>query len=227
MKQILTLVMAMATGAAAFGQPYSWNSTNNVAGGLIPDNNASGLASTIGVGGLVANIQNVTVSLDITGGYNGDLYAYLAGPNGGFAVLLNRSGVTNGNAGGYADSGYNVTFDDSGSNPDIHNYQNVVNPNGSVSGGVLTGTWGSDGENINPQSPPSSFLGSSTATLESFDTGSIGGNGTWTLFLADLAAGDQSTIVSWSLDITTVPEPASLPLAAMGIALIVARKMRR
>src|SRR5476649_2238095 len=99
MKRILTMVMAGALASAAMGQPFAWNSTNNVTGGLIPDNDPSGFAGTMGVSNLVANIASVTVSLDITGGYNGDLYAYLAGPNAGFAVLLDRVGVTNGNAG--------------------------------------------------------------------------------------------------------------------------------
>jgi len=48
----------------------------------------------------------------------------------------------------------------------------------------------------------------------------LSGDGTWTLFLADLAAGDQSTIVSWSLDITTVPEPQTWAMAGIGLAAL-------
>jgi hypothetical protein len=60
-----------------------------------------------------------------------------------------------------------------------------------------------------------------TETLASFD--GISGNdaaGQWTLFLADLSAGDQSTLVSWSVDITTVPEPSSLALGALGLLVL-------
>jgi subtilisin-like proprotein convertase family protein len=222
MKKILILAMAMAMGAAAYGQ-YAFNGTNSTIN-TIPDNNPSGVASTITVPTLAAQIANVTVTLDITGGYNGDIYAYLAGPNSGFAVLLNRSGVSGSSAYGYGDSGFDVTFDDSGSNPDIHFYQTAVNPNGGVSGGVVSGDWGSDGENINPQSSPGSFPVGATATLASFE--GIDGSdaaGQWTLFLADLAAGNQSTLVSWSVDITTVPEPSTLALGAMGIVLLAFR----
>ena len=220
MKRILTLAMAMAMGAAAYGQQYAFNGTNSTIN-TIPDNNPSGLASTITVPTLAAQIANVTVSLDVTGGYNGDIYAYLAGPNGGFAVLLNRSGVSSSSANGYSDSGFNVTFDDSGSNPDIHFYQNTGYPSSLNGSGQLTGTWGSDGENLNPQSSPSSYSVGATETLASFD--GISGSdaaGQWTLFLADLSAGDQSTLVSWSVDITTVPEPSSLALGALGLLVL-------
>ena len=51
------------------------------------------LALTSGLAGTGGIITKLTVSLNISGGYNGDLYAYLAGPNGGFAVHLNRAGI--------------------------------------------------------------------------------------------------------------------------------------
>jgi MYXO-CTERM domain-containing protein len=45
-------------------------------------------------------------------------------------------------------------------------------------------------------------------------------NGTWTLFLADLSSGAQSTVVSWGLDIITVPEPSTVAMGLMGLALL-------
>jgi subtilisin-like proprotein convertase family protein len=222
MKRILTMAAVMTMALNALAQPYVWHSTNTV-NAVIPDNNPSGLAGTMAVSGLAAPIQNVSVTLDITGGFNGDLYAYLAGPNGGFAVLLNRPGVSGTSTFGYNDTGFKITLDDSVSATGIHFYQT-----GSpvYSGGQLTGTWGSDGENINPQSSPSAFnSGSGSATLATFNN--LDGNGTWTLFLADLSAVDQSTLVSWSLDITTVPEPSTLALGALGIALIASRNIIR
>jgi subtilisin-like proprotein convertase family protein len=222
MKQILILAMAVTMSAAAYGQVFSTN-LNGGSGYVIPDNNPSGVASLLQVSGVSGVIGNVTLTLDITGGYNGDLYAYLAGPSGGFAVLLNRTGVSATSGGGYGDTGFSVTFDDSGSNPDVHFYQN--NTPAFNGNGQLTGTWGSDGENINPQSPQASFTGTPTATLTSFDGDSA--NGQWTLFLADLAAGNQSTIVSWSVNIATaVPEPQTWVLGAMGLVLLAAGKLR-
>ena len=192
---------------------YSFTFSANVA---VPDGNASGLALTTGLTGLGGTITSLTVSLDISGGYNGDLYAYLRGPNGGFAVLLNRVGITTGNAFGYPDTGFDVAFDDSANANNIHFYQNFdYQLNGS---GQLTGTWSSDGRNIDPQSAPSLFDTTlPTALLTSFD--GTNPDGTWTLFLADLSSGGQSTVVTWGLSIETVPEPSACALLAIGILL--------
>ena len=72
----------------------------------VPDGNPSGLALVTNLTGMGGIITNLTVSLDISGGYNGDMYAYLRGPNGGFAVLLNRVGV---NVDSFGDSNGKIT----------------------------------------------------------------------------------------------------------------------
>jgi subtilisin-like proprotein convertase family protein len=216
MKKKLMAVMAGVAlmGSVAISQTtYSYTFSNNAA---IPDGNLSGLALSTNLAGInPSSISNVDVHLDISGGYNGDLYAYLVGPNGGFAVLLNRSGVSNNaSAFGYSDSGFNVTLSGSGAN-NIQYYQ-------SYGGGITSGqVWAPSGLNIDPMSNPSAFWnaftnGSPSALLSSFN--GTDANGTWTLFLADLSGGGQSTLVSWGLDITTVPEPSTLALTGLGLA---------
>ncbi|MFM2294366.1 MAG: Proprotein convertase P-domain, partial [Verrucomicrobiota bacterium] len=57
--------------------------------------------------------------------------------------------------------------------------------------------------------------------------GGANANGTWTLFLADLSGGDISTLVSWGMDISVVPEPitwALLAFALVGGAMIFVRR---
>ena len=155
----------------------------------VPDANASGLTSVASFTGMVGDISDITLSLNLGSApgdlaFNGDLYAYLVGPNGGYAVLLNRTGVSDtGTAFGYSDTGFNMTFAAGGN--DIHFYQNFsYNLNGS---GQLTGTWGVDGRAIDPASDPSLFdTTAPSATLDSF-TGT-NPNGDWTLFLADMSA---------------------------------------
>jgi subtilisin-like proprotein convertase family protein len=211
------------SAGAAFGQnEYVFGFTNNA---VVPDANFSGLTLATNLMGMSGAIGSVTVNLDITGGYNGDLYAYLVGPNGGFSVLLNRMGVSNSaSMFGYGNPGFNVTLSDAAANGNIHYYQNVLNPGASQ----LTGTWQPDGANINPLSAPATFLtAGQTAMLSSF-AGSDP-NGQWVLFMADLSGGGVSTLATWGLDITTtVPEPSALALTGAGLmAFLGCRRLRR
>lgn len=219
-KQLLVVTAAATLCSATALAQSETNFLFNV-NQAVPDNSAVGLTLGTDLTVLGGPIETVTVSLGISGGFNGDLYGYLDGPNGGFAVLLNRVGVSN-NASqfGYSDSGFNVTFSDAAANS-VQYYQNLsYTLNGS---GQLTGLWQPEGVNIDPQSSPSSFLGAPQSAL----LGSFAGtdaNGTWTLFLADLNAGGQSTVVSWGLDITTVPEPTTLALVGLAAGFLVIRR---
>ena len=172
---------------------------------LIPDANPTGpYPETTLVSGVYGEIQNVNVSLDITGGWNGDLFAYLSFGT-GYAVLLNRVGKDNTDPYGYGDAGFNIALSDSAAT-DIHLY-------GGNGGDLLTGTWQPDGRETDPMLAVSSDP--RTAMLSSFDN--LDPNGTWTLFVEDAATGYQSTLVSWSIEIVTVPEPATIQfLAAFG-----------
>src|ERR1035438_6210831 len=177
--------------------------------GLIPDGSPVGSSGTATASGYLPSISDVSVNLNISGGYNGDLYAYIS--YGGVLVpLLNRVGVSatgGGNSFGYGDAGFNVTLSSAGAN-DVHFYQNnSPSFNGS---GQLTGTWQPDGRSIDPQSSPSTFDSASRVSFGSYN--GMNPNGTWTLFIADLSAGGQSQLVSWELDITAVPEPVNVAL---------------
>lgn len=209
---------------AASSQADTSVSYTVAANSLIPDGNPVGTTSSTNLTGLDLGLNGITsvqVSLNITGGFNGDLYAALLGPNGVFAILLNRTGLSAGNPFGYANSGFNVTL---GSGLDnIHNYQSLSY---TISGGQLTGNWSPDGRNIDPQSTGAQFDAASTAAgLGGF----IGAdpNGQWTLFLADLAGGGgNSTLVSWGLTIA-IPEPQTWAMILGGGAMLLALRRRR
>jgi hypothetical protein len=157
-------------------------------------------------------IADVSVALDISGGFNGTLYGYLnyQGANGSVAteVLLNQVGTSPLNPVGSPGAGFNdVVLTDAGT------------ANGSIHGaaGVPTGDWLPDSPN----------------TLD----GTFGGrmpNGTWTLFLADLDAGTPApTLVSWGLDVNVVPDQPLTPaftavlLGLMTVGGSMWRAMRR
>ncbi|MSU58847.1 MAG: PEP-CTERM sorting domain-containing protein [Pedosphaera sp.] len=219
--RIFSVLLLAALTGAAHATLYTYNfSTGFNNAGVIPDGNVTGWSDTRNVPnsftlGLndTSQIVDVNVRLNVTGGYNGDLYGYLVHSS-GFAVLLNRVGKTSGDAFGYGDAGMNVTFNDQTAETiDIHSYQTVGGYNASfITGGAQ---WRPDGRNVDPATVLDSD--SRTALLTSFNPTTADGN--WTLFLADMAGGDVSTVASWGLDISVVPEPVTVALGAFGLLL--------
>jgi len=184
MKKLL-LASALLAAVAAHGTIYTtnWN-TGFANSGVVPDNNPSGWSDTRTVNAAPAgSIAGLSVDLQLSGGWNGDLYAYLVHDS-GFTVLLDHVGVgvSGVSAYGYGDAGMNVTLGSTGTS--IHQYGG----NDTFSG-TPTGIYQADNETL------ASFLGTSP-------------NGTWSLFLADTSGGGVTTVENWGLqiDIVAVPE---------------------
>jgi subtilisin-like proprotein convertase family protein len=224
---ILTAVAVVFGTTAAWAQG-SFGFTNTV-NQVIPDGSPSGLTLAGNISGAGGPISDLTVSLNIgnapgSTAFNGDLYVYLVGPNGGYSVLLNRPGVGTGNSFGYSDRGFDVTFALSGSPANIHTYgAGSFSVNGS---GQVTGTWAADGRTVDPLStPPSGFDAGGNAGLDSFVNANP--NGTWVLFLSDGSGGNTAQGNSWTLNVTTIPEPSTWALTAAGaVALMILRRRR-
>ena len=180
---------------------------------LIPDNNDVGFADirTISAPGLT-EIVDVNVGLVFSGGWNGDLYAYLVHES-GFSVLLNRVGRTGGTLDGSASSGMNITLDDEALNEAHVSFANT---------GVVTGTYQPDARETDPLLVLDTDV--RTAKLDSFI--GLDPNGTWTLFVADQSAGETSTLQTWSLTITAIPEPGSAVLGLLGTAVMMRRRRK-
>jgi len=204
MKQNLfkILVGICATGVAMVQASATLFSSGSAV--VIPDGNAVGITSAINVSGLgdiASSGDNVSVTLNLSGGNIGDLYAYLQF-NGTKVVLMNQPG-----SGTYLGGGFtSVTLSD-------NNSVNVDNYGGGSVNNV----------SFNPSAGSTAF--------QSFN-GQSSANGTWTLFFADLSGNDGAnvtTLDSWSLDITAVPEPVNVALgmfAAFVVASIVRRQWR-
>jgi len=216
-KQFWIFLIAALIGMSARAELFSYTLNNIFA--TIPDGNLNGYQSSQSVVGIPGAIQDINVTLNISGGFNGDFYAYLS-HNGSAAILLNRPGRSSTSGVGYSDAGLGpdglggpFTFDDQASH-DVHLYRSFsYSLNGS---GQLTGAWQPDGRIIDPLSPGSTFdAASRSGMLGIFNSGSA--NGVWTLFVADVSAGGEGTLVSWGMQITAVPEPCAVALLGCGL----------
>ena len=205
-KEILLATLTMSVLLPAQASVYSIGNVNGGGTSLnqtISDANPSGITSSLVVSGAGSSVSALTVTLNLSGGYNGDLYGYLS-YNGTLGTLLNRVGTGSGspiqNAFGYSTAGFNnVTLDDAATGGNIHNTQNP--------GSLPTVSYTADGGSL------ASFNG-------------VNPNGTWTLFFADLSSGNTSTLNGWSLDITAVPEPVNVAMAIFGAGFIGVGAMR-
>jgi subtilisin-like proprotein convertase family protein len=215
---ILTLALT-ASWAQATLQPIL-NYTQNFGGGTILDGNPVGQVFTGNFNNAASwdQVVSLTVGLNVSGGYNGDLYAYLIAPNGTVMMLMNQPGVGV-NGIGASGSGMNITLS-SGNTGD-----GLLAPN---SGAIQNETSGAYlGNPGNQASAVYSALGSlafqTVSDAQNLGPTGSAANGTWTLYFADVASGGgNETLNSWTLNLAVVPEPVTLALglfAAMLLAL--------
>ena len=219
------LPVVFAASAAACWLPstaaavVTWTDTWSVAT-AIPDDDLVGYSDTRTPSfspGMV--VSKVTVTLNFSGGWNGDLYAYLSSGS-GFAVLLNRPGRADGSEDGSDTSGMSVTFDDAAL-LDLHDQIDLL-------GGSVTGNWQPDARDVSPLEVVTGDL--RTAFLSSLNGQSA--TVPLTLFVSDVAAGEVSTLESWSMTVSAVsavPEPGGhLALAGLvGGGLLLRRRGNR
>ena len=210
---------------AALGGTSSTYSFDNI-DQVVPDGSTVGLSDRRTIIADFTAVTSVTVSLNIAGGINGDLYVQLTHRS-GFTVLLNRVGRTASNPFGYADAGMNIQFQAGApAVGDIHEYRLTLSGSESTPlGGPLTGIWMPDGRAVDPGL--SLDTDPRTALLSSFN--GLDPNGEWTLFVADVDGGGVSTLRSWGLEVQGVPEPgtSSLILASLCLCFVSARSRRR
>jgi subtilisin-like proprotein convertase family protein len=173
---------------------------------MIPEGNPVGVVFTTSVTDIPAGniVSGLTVGFNVSGGYNGSMYAYLVSPNGTKVTLLNQPGVTGSNPFGYGGSGFDVTFSDAGTG----NIQTTPETPGTV----LTGVY----------QPVDSLSGVNGSLAD----------GTWTLYFADLVLGGGSPTlnnVTWDITVTPTGVPDSgntLMLLSGGLATLAYFKRR-
>ncbi len=222
---ILTIVAGLALGLQA--QAALYDSGLITVGSTIPTQDPHGTSTHTVSGLMTIDPGSVRVYLSISGGIIGDLWVQLQGPSGSGAqsILLNRVGLTAAQPGGFVNPGYQGWLYDSAAGGNIH-----ANGGSYSSSALLTGDFAPDGRNIASNSSGTDFDNTSpTRMLSQFD--GINPNGTWTLrFFDDVGgAGSASTLDSWSLQLTAVPEPINVALGVFGVVfagVAVGRRLR-
>jgi subtilisin-like proprotein convertase family protein len=215
---ILALVCASSAPAAVL------NLTDSVVT-TIPDGSGSGVARSLTVSGSGESIVSVEVDISASAvsagtAFLGDLYVYLTNGT-DLAVLVNRAGRRAGVPSGYSDNQpMTITFTDGAAN-DFHNYRVAVSGSHSTAlTGPLTGLWQPDGRLVDP----GIVLDTSTRTAGLNVFAGDPADGTWSLFAADLSTGGVHQINSWTLRITTIPEPATVTLGIAALAALMRRR---
>lgn len=238
MKHML-LAGSAALSMAARAAVVEFNDVNS----NIPDGDEGGTLVYGIISGLsITSLNDVNVRLTFdtnpdgtTPVFNGDLYVGLSF-GGRYSVLLSRSGRTvDGESGpgttGYGDGGYGdpcncevFRLDDQAAF-DVHTYrlQSSANP--------LTGDWqpsARQSDSVLPGHETTSTPRDPDAYLSTFN--GLNPNGTWSLFIIDMASGGEARLASWALEFneTPVPEPGEWAvLAGAGLAGFALWRRRR
>ena len=202
MKMILTIICLLTTTWARAGLIVSQTFSPGV---TIPAGNPVGVAEagTFTAAGAGNEVLGITVGLNISGGCNGSLYAYLVAPSGTLVTLMNQPGVSV-DWFGAESSGMNITLSDTGGT----SIQDVTGGYGTL----LTGTYQAD------------------QTLGTF--GSSSANGTWGVYFASQESGGGDAVLnSFTLNIEIIPEPVNAALgiflALAGAVMLAREAMRR
>ena len=183
-------------GAAPVGGGTSMGALSSTT--IYDGNPAYVIGNTMTLSSLGSSLTGLTVTLNVSGGNNSGLYAYLV--HGGTTVtLMNQPGVGVNGFGAYG-AGMNLTLQDGyAANGSIQN---------TTSSAGLSGTY------------------NAASSLAGFNP--VDPNGMWTLYFADtIAGGGDATLNGWSLNITTVPEPVNVALGVFGGLLVVGGFVRK
>ncbi len=186
MKTLTThFLLAWAVAASAPGALVSY--TFDAGPQALPDGSATGVAQSVAVQSALTSITSARVGLSLTGGWLGDVHAFLqrGGTTGEAAVLINRIGD-----GASSAVALDATFADSAAS-DIHG----VTGTGAYS---VAGTYQPDGRVASPLLVTSGS--SRDAMLAVFNGKSA--DATWTLHVADVAVTDINSLHRWTLELT-------------------------
>ncbi|MFZ1784377.1 MAG: glycine-rich protein, partial [Ferruginibacter sp.] len=196
----------LSVGSAPPPVPGAVTATSGAINLAVPDNTANGVNNVINVAGVPANatITNVSVTLNMSHTYPGDMIFHLKAPNGQILNLYKYGGgLFTGPASGVPTWGwYGATVSRNGStawstvNAPPYIYNNSTPWRADAINGVVPGPTVQN---------PTGFV-SNAATFNDLYTNGPSTNGAWTLAMCDGGPGDVGTLASWTVKIDyTVP----------------------
>jgi subtilisin-like proprotein convertase family protein len=206
MKNILALAI-VAVASSSFAVTFGPSTV-----GSIPDNDVTGISSTIAIGTGIASVQSITLR-GVSHTWVGDLVVTVTAPNGAVVDLFRK--IQSGTATGTGDSSNflnaDLTFEVGGAN------LWTAAAGGTSAFNIPGGTY-EPSTNLLTTVIATSYAASSFA---SFDNQAAGN---WTLTAVDNAGADIGSIASWEINATPVPEPATMTALALGLAAVARRR---
>ncbi len=172
--------------------------------GPIPDGGVCGISPTtpkdvlFPVGGVTRPLGSVSVMVDLTHSYVGDLRVTLIAPTGASHVIFGRTGAVGGGATDSSNLAGRYEFSDATSNANWWTAA-AAQPDAGI---ITPGRYRTSQMGGLPTS-------SSTPTLMDPVFAGIDANGTWVLRIEDACAGDTGTVVGASLELSAPPAPAT------------------
>ena len=207
----LTLLSLLAASSRAATVTYTSPGPHNLHDG------AAFFALTIDVSGLVEPIAGITVTFsDLFHPHPADMDALLVGPAGQNVMLMSDVGELLSEADSSIDQ-VNLTFGDGG--PLLPS--NVRITSGTYAPTNYVGVFEEIGE-MDQNTPAMPPVGPYGTTLSVFNGSNP--NGTWKLFIQDDQDDESGELQSWSLTVTTVPEPNSAFLLLVGASALLFRR---
>ena len=218
MRILFAAVMLLGVVAQGWAQTFSFSNPTAIAinDTGTPPTTGSLYPSTISVTGLDGqSVSHLTVTLyGLTHTYPSDLDILLAGPNGQVSMLMSEVG---GNT-RFPVSNLTLTLDDSAAT--------ALPIDSTLVSGTFQPTRQFPTLSFDFPSPAPAGSSSAPAALSVFNGTDPTGN--WNLFVVDESTPDSGTISQgWSIDVTTVPEPGTVAMAALALGCFAANRIRR
>ena len=177
------------------------------------------LSPTLTIADLTEPIAELSVTFsNVTHGHPADIDILLVGPAGQNVMLMSDVGELLSETESLIDQ-VTITFRDGAAQLPANvrigsgtygptNYQGIVEEIGEM-------------DRTMPDPPPAGPYGSALSVFNGSNP-----NGTWTLFIQDDVDDESGVMDSWSLTVTTVPEPASTLLLVAGAGTFLIRRLR-